>query len=111
MWQEIKSGGWLTRERLHSYARILLTVSPAAGTIWIALADGLIDRNDKPIGIDFSNVWGARKDGQPATLYEPARQHAVETEAFRGREVPFFGWHYPPQFLIVAAGLALLPYG
>lgn len=63
MWQQIKSGGWLTRERLHSYARILLTVSPAAGTIWIALADGLIDRNDKPIGIDFSNVWGPAKMG------------------------------------------------
>jgi alpha-1,2-mannosyltransferase len=39
------------------------------------------------------------------------RQHAAEQQAFGGREVPFFGWHYPPLFLIAAAGLALLPYG
>ena len=25
--------------------------------------------------------------------------------------MPFYGWHYPPQFLMVAAILALLPYG
>ena len=107
VWQQIKSGAWLTRERLHGYALILLTVSLAAGVIWIALADGLIDRTDKPIGTDFSNVWAAGKlvlDGQPAAPYEPARQYAAEKEAFGGREVPFFGWHYPPQFLIVAAG-------
>ena len=114
VWQQIKSGAWLTRERLHGYALILLTVSLAAGVIWIALADGLIDRTDKPIGTDFSNVWAAGKlvlDGQPAAPYEPARQYAAEKEAFGGRDVPFYGWHYPPQFLIVAAGLALLPYG
>lgn len=27
--------------------------------IWIALADGLIDRNGKPLGTDFSNVCAA----------------------------------------------------
>ena len=114
MWQQIRSGAWLTRERLRGYALMLLTLSLAAAVIWIALADGLVDRNGKPIGTDFSNVWAAGTlvlEGESAAPYDPVRQHAAEQRAFDNREVPFFGWHYPPLFLIVAAGLALLPYG
>ena len=29
---------------------ILLTIAVLASAIWIGLADGLVDRNDKPIG-------------------------------------------------------------
>jgi len=114
MWQQIRVGGWLTRQRVHGYSAILLAVAVLASVIWIALANGLVDRNDKPIGTDFSNVWAAGKlvlDGRPEAPYDPVLQHAAEREAFGGRPVPFFGWHYPPLFLIVAAALALLPYG
>jgi alpha-1,2-mannosyltransferase len=114
MWRQIKSGAWLTSERLRGYALIVLTLSLAIAVIWVALADGLVDRSGKPIGTDFSNVWAAGKlvlDGKSAAPYDPVRQHEAEREAFGGREVPFYGWHYPPLFLIVAAGLALLPYG
>jgi len=114
MWQQIRGGEWLTRQRLHGYSVILLTLSVAAALIWIALSDRLVDLNDKPIGTDFSNVWAAGKlvlDGRPDAPYDPVLQHAAEREAFGGRPVPFFGWHYPPLFLIVAAALALLPYG
>jgi alpha-1,2-mannosyltransferase len=114
MWAQIKSGAWLTPERLRNYSLILLAVSAVAAAIWIALADGLVDRNDKPIGTDFSNVWAAGKlvlDGQPDAPFDPVRQYAAEKEAFPGHPVPFFGWHYPPLFLIVAAALALAPYG
>ena len=114
MWQQIRAGSWLTRERLRGYALILLAGPSRGSVIWIALADGLIDRNGKPIGTDFSNVWAAGTlvlDGRPAAPYDPVWQHAAEQEAFGGRPVPFFGWHYPPLFLIVAAGLHCLPYG
>jgi alpha-1,2-mannosyltransferase len=114
MWRQIKSGAWLTRERLHSYPRILLAVALAIAVIWLALADGLIDRNGKPIGTDFSNVWAAGNlvlRGEPAAPYDLARQQAAEIDAFQGRSVAIFGWHYPPLFLFVAAGLAFLPYG
>jgi alpha-1,2-mannosyltransferase len=114
MWRQIRSGTWLTRQRLYGYSFILLAVSLTAAAIWIALADELIDRNGKPIGTDFSNVWAAGSlvlQGEPQAPYEPARQHAAEIDAFHGRPVPFFGWHYPPLFLFVAAGLAFLPYG
>jgi hypothetical protein len=114
MWRQLKSGAWLTRERLRRYPIILLAVSLAAAVIWIALSDGLIDRNGKPIGTDFSNVWAAGNlvlRGEPAAPYDVARQVAAEADAFQGRSTAFFGWHYPPMFLFVAAGLALLPYG
>ncbi|WP_163823256.1 glycosyltransferase 87 family protein, partial [Proteus mirabilis] len=29
---------------------------------------------------------------------------------FNRNDVPFFGWHYPPFFLLLAAALATLPY-
>src|ERR1700739_4395940 len=108
MWRQIKSGAWLTPARLHAYALILLAVSLAGMVIWIALADGLIDRNGKPIGTDFSNVWAAGKlvlEGQPAAPYDPVLQHDAEKQTFGGRDVPFYGWHYPPLFLLAAAAL------
>jgi Glycosyltransferase family 87 len=113
MWEQIRSGTWLTPARLRDYPLILLLISIVAAVIWIALADGLIDRQGKPIGTDFSNVWAAGRlvlDGEPAAPYDPVRQHAAEQQAFAPSPVPFFGWHYPPFFLIVAAGLAWLPY-
>lgn len=114
MWRQIKSGAWLTRERLRAYPLILLTVFVAATVIWIALADGLVDRNGQPIGTDFSNVWAAGRlalDGASDAPYDIARQHAAEKAIFGGRDVPLYGWHYPPIFLLVAAALALIPYG
>ena len=80
---------------------------------WIALSDGLIDRNGKPLGTDFSNVYAAGAltwQGRPAEAYVPALQHAEEKAVFGGREVPFFGWHYPPFFFAVAVIVAALPY-
>src|SRR5262245_19147780 len=113
MWRQVKSGAWLTRERLRVYPLILLAVFIAATVIWIALADGLLDRNGQPIGTDFSNVWAAGRlalDGQPDGPYDLACQYAAEKAIFGGRDMPLYGWHYPPIFLLVAAALALLPY-
>ena len=69
------------------------------------MSDGLIDRNGKPLGTDFSNVYAAGTltwQGRPAEAYQPALQHAAEKAVFGGREVPFYGWHYPPFFFAVA---------
>ncbi|MDO9061684.1 MAG: glycosyltransferase family 87 protein, partial [Bradyrhizobium sp.] len=80
---------------------------------WIALSDGLIDRNGKPIGTDFSNVYAAGAltwQGRPGDAYVPALQHAAEKAVFGGREVPFYGWHYPPFFFAVAVLVAAVPY-
>ena len=112
-WQGLRSGRWLTSARARGYSLILLGVCAVAIAGWIAVSDGLIDRNGKPLGTDFSNVYAAGAltwQGRPAEAYEPARQHAAEKAVFGGREVPFYGWHYPPFFLAVAVLVAAVPY-
>ncbi|MGA2054556.1 MAG: glycosyltransferase family 87 protein [Bradyrhizobium sp.] len=111
-WQGLRSGEWLTLARARGYSLILLALCIVAMAGWIALADGLIDRNGKPIGTDFSNVYAAGDltwQGCAADAYDPVLQHAAEKAVF-GRDVPFFGWHYPPFFLGVAFLVAALPY-
>jgi hypothetical protein len=112
-WQGLRSGRWLTPARARGYSLILLALCALALAGWIVVSDGLIDRNGKPLGTDFSNVYAAGAltlQGRPAQAYEPALQHAAEKEVFDGREVPFYGWHYPPFFFAIAALVATLPY-
>ncbi len=113
IWQGLRSGQWLTASRARGYSLILLAICAIAVAGWIALSDGLIDRNGKPVGTDFSNVYAAGMltwQGRPAEAYEPALQHAAEKAVFGGREVPFYGWHYPPFFFAVAVVVAAFPY-
>jgi Glycosyltransferase family 87 len=113
IWQSVRSSDWLTAARARGYSLILLAIAVIAMAGWIAISDGLIDRNGKPIGTDFSNVYAAGEltwQGKPADAYNPALQHAAEKATFGGREVPFFGWHYPPFFFAVAFLVAALPY-
>jgi len=112
-WQDLRSGEWLTPARARGYSLILLGICAIAIAGWIAISDGLIDRNGKPLGTDFSNVYAAGSltwQGRPAEAYQPALQHAEEQAVFSGREVPFYGWLYPPFFFAVAFLVASLPY-
>ena len=111
-WQGLRSGEWLTLARARGYSLILLVLCIVAMAGWVALSDGLIDRNGKPIGTDFSNVYAAGDlawQGRAADAYDPPLQHASEKAVF-GRDVPFYGWPYPPFFLGVAFLAAALPY-
>jgi hypothetical protein len=113
IWQGLRSGRWLTPARVRGYSLILLGLCAVAVVGWIALSDGLIDRNGKPLGTDFSNVYAAGTltwQGRPAEAYQPALQHDAEKAVFGGREVPFYGWHYPPFFFAVAVLVAAVPY-
>lgn len=110
--QRLRTGEWLTPARIRGYSVILMVISALAIVGWIALSDGLVDRNGKPIGTDFSNVYAAGTlgwAGKAADAYVPALQHAAEKAVF-GNDTPFFGWHYPPFFFVVAFAVAALPY-
>jgi hypothetical protein len=114
IWQSVRSGDWLTAARARGYSLILLAIAVIAMAGWIAISDGLIDRNGKPVGTDFSNVYAAGEltwQGKPADAYDPALQHAAEKATFGGHDVPFYGWHYPPFFFAIAFLVAALPYG
>jgi hypothetical protein len=113
MWQALRSGHWLTPARARGYSLILLGIAIIALAGWIAVSDGLVDPNGKPIGTDFSNVYAAGTltwQGRAPDAYSPPLQHAAEKATFGGREVPFFGWHYPPFFFAVAVVVAAFPY-
>ncbi len=108
----LRSGDWLTRARLRLWTLAVLIAS-AGGLIYlVATSDGLNDYQGRPLGTDFSNVYAAGTyvlEGRPAAPFDPRLQHAREQAIF-GVKTPFYGWHYPPLFLFVAAALALMPY-
>src|SRR6266496_6167455 len=88
LWKGLRSGDWLTAARARGYSLILLVICTLAFAGWITISDGLIDRNGKPLGTDFSNVYAAGSltwQGKPAQAYEPALQHAAEQAVFGGR--------------------------
>jgi alpha-1,2-mannosyltransferase len=112
IWRGLRSGEWLTAARARGYSLILLGVCAIAMTGWIALSDGLIDRNGKPIGSDFSSFYAAGSlvlDGRANDVYDMALHYAREQQMF-GAATPYYGWLYPPIFLLVATPLALIPY-
>ena len=109
----LRSGAWLTRERMRLVAGLLLAAALIGAGLLIATSDGRNDRFGRPLGTDFSNIYAAGTyvlDGAPAAPFDPVRQHAREQAIF-GNDTPFYGWHYPPFFLGLAALLALMPYG
>ena len=112
VWQEIRTGAWLTPERLRGYSVLLLAAYLVAAILWIGLAHGMVDRNNKPIGTDFSNVYAAGTltlVGKPDLAYDWPSEHAVERPRSAGCAVLRLA--LSPQFLMMAAVLALFPYG
>jgi alpha-1,2-mannosyltransferase len=108
----LRSGVWLTRERIRLVAFALLAAMVLGAVFLIATSDGLNDRFGRPLGTDFSNVYAAGTyvlDGQPTAPFDPAKQFAREQAIF-GQATQFYGWHYPPFFLGLAALLAAMPY-
>jgi alpha-1,2-mannosyltransferase len=111
-WNALRSGAWLTAARIRGYSLILLGISVIALVGWIALSDGLSDRNGKPIGTDFSSFYAAGSlvlDGRAGDVYNMAAHYAREQQVF-GPATPYYGWLYPPIFLLLAAPLAVMPY-
>ena len=85
---------------------VYLAASYLQGT-WLIAPDG------RGIPTDFVNVWAAGKlvlEGHPAAAYDWPTHKAMEVVALGHPFDGYFGWHYPPVFLFVAAALALLPY-
>jgi alpha-1,2-mannosyltransferase len=108
----LQTGDWLTRERIRLVAGAVLFASMAGICYLIATSDGRNDYTGRPLGTDFSNVYAAGQlvlEGSPAAAYDPC-QHRERERAIFGESTPFYGWLYPPFFLFVAAGLALMPY-
>ena len=109
----MKSGEWLTAARIRDYSLILAGLTVVAVAALIATSNGMVDFQGRPLGTDFSNVWSAGRmvlDGHPAAPFDPMLHRAEQQAIFADPDIGFYGWHYPPFFLVAAALLALLPY-
>ncbi len=112
LWQRFATGSWLTRERLQVYSLLMGGICVAGMIGWVALSDGLIDRNGKPLGTDFSSFYAAGSlvlEGKAGAAYDLAIHYARQQQLF-GAATPYYAWPYPPFFLFIAAPLAVLPY-
>jgi alpha-1,2-mannosyltransferase len=112
MIEALRSGAFVTTERMR-FVSLALLASYVLAFAWLALtAHGVNDAQGRPLGTDFSNVYAAGTyvlEGRPQAPFDPALQYAREQALF-GAGTPFYGWHYPPFFLLIAAALALMPY-
>lgn len=107
----MRGGHWLTAARLKGYALLSAVFSVAVAIGWILLSEKGIDPSGRPIGTDFMNVYAAGLmvlDGQAPLAYDWTAHNAVEQAVIPTGD--YYGWHYPPVFLFLAAALAALPY-
>lgn len=107
-----RRGTWLTADRIRTYGLTLIGFYVLVFVVVFATAHGNLDLTGKPIGTDFSQVWVAGRSvlaGHPEAPFDP-RRHELAQHLFFGASDSFYGWHYPPYFLAVAAAAALMPY-
>ena len=109
----LRNGDWVTRERVRVVAFAVLAASLAGFLFLVVTAHGLVDRQGRPLGTDFSSFYAAGSyviDGRPEAPFNLAQQYTREQQIFGGG-TPFYSWFYPPFFLFIAGALALMPYG
>jgi arabinofuranan 3-O-arabinosyltransferase len=101
-------------ERLISLFSLTLAFGYLAVLVTAALGGNfLLDSDGRLIANDFVNVLAAGRlvlDGDPAAAYDWTLHKAAEVRAVGHDFANYYGWHYPPPFLFVAAALATLPY-
>ena len=76
-------------------------------------SNGNLAWDGKPIGTDFSNVYAAGvmvNEGRAVEVWIWEKHFAVQDQIFGPELKAYFGWHYPPFFLLVASVLAVFPY-
>ncbi len=114
MREAIRTGSWLTQERIRAYALMLGVMGIIAlGINWSTGTTPLTDRLGKPIATDFSAFWTAGRmllGGDFVGMFDPAIHFDFQSDIFGDPWVEHYGWHYPPPFLAVAGLMAIFPY-
>ena len=109
----LSTGNWLSRERALRIAVVSGLVSIAVLAFLIGASSGTLDYLGRPLGTDFSQVWTAGQmalDGQAADVWNWDKHFAVQRALHGPQLLEYYGWHYPPPFLMLAAALATLQY-
>lgn len=111
-----RDAGRQTHSALHLIGLLGLTLALGyviflAGTWW--RGEWLIDTQGQPMASDFVNVWAAgdlARHGRAPDAYDWTLHRLAEVQALGHEFKNYYGWHYPPTFLFVAAAIAMLPY-
>jgi alpha-1,2-mannosyltransferase len=110
----LRDAPWLTRSRVVVYCGLLLAAYVLLIGWMLATSHGNLDSLGRPLGTDFANVWSSGRlvlDGRPADAFDPSLQAPYQQHLLGIENGIFYGWHYPPMFLLIAAALATMPYG
>ncbi len=108
----IRSGDWLTNDRLMAYAWILLVCELIGFAFCVAGTHGLIVTLQHPTTSDFVTFYAAGRQadsGAGLLAYDHAAHYAVEQQA-TAPGIPYFRFYYPPVFLLICATFGWLPY-
>jgi hypothetical protein len=108
----LRSGDFLSADRLRVYPLILILAYVLSIGYLFATSHGGMDTFERPLGTDFSEVYAAGvfvREGEPAKPFDNGAHEAMQKRIF-GPATPFYSWGYPPYFLALAALLAALPY-
>jgi hypothetical protein len=108
----LRTGAWLTRERMQLVALAMLAVSLIGAALLIGTSDGLNDWFGRPLGTDFGGIYAAGHEvleGHPLSPFDMA-SHYAKQQAIFGAAAPFYSWHYPPFYFGIVALLALMPF-
>jgi hypothetical protein len=109
----VARGEWVTSARIRRFATLSLVATIAMVAYLFLTAHGTVDSFGRPLGTDFSNVWTAGRmvlEGRASLGWDWSAHFAVQQAVHHEANIPFYGWHYPPPFLLVATLLAFLPY-
>ena len=104
----LRSGDWLTRQRVRFVAVALLLASAAGFLFLVVTSHGGVDiraGRSAPISPMSMPPAVTCSAAIPMRPFDPVQQFAREQAIF-GASTQFYGWHYPPYFLFVAAALA-----
>lgn len=102
---------------LPKWFALFLFAFAVANLVWLVTAgltgSWLWDAAGRLISTDFLNVYAAGKlalQGLPASAYDWPAHKQMELQVLGYDFKGYYGWHYPPFYLFVAAALATLPY-
>jgi len=110
----LRDAAWLTQARALAYARLFALIALVMTGIWIATADGLVDRNGTPLGSDFLALYAGGEmalTGEAAKAYDPPSHFSVSQHVIGNPDIDYAGYYYPPHYFVLLAPLAALPYG
>lgn len=102
---------------LPKWFELFLFAFAVANLVWLLAAfltgSFLWDAAGRFISTDFLNVYAAGKfalSGAPVSAYDWPTHKEMEIAVLGYDFNGYYGWHYPPFYLFVAAALASLPY-